>query len=114
MLDFTVRTLARMLRIWLPDPRGRHRAEPVPAAYAAEPPSRPRPPGRNGYPVAHSHPRALTLDERHRRRATRGLRERRRGLYLASLGLDTEPPVTNGGQVISSRHVTVGHPGAAR
>ncbi|WNZ08949.1 hypothetical protein [Streptomyces sp. 11x1] len=38
------------------------------------------------------HSRALTLDDRVRRRASRGLRERRRALYLASLGLDTEPP----------------------
>ncbi|MFF7839890.1 hypothetical protein ACFZC6_13870 [Streptomyces ossamyceticus] len=91
MLDLTVRALAWMLRIWLPDSRGRHRAgSPVPPpAPVAQPVTRPHP---------HPHPQpptpAYTLDERVRRRATRGLRERRRALYLASLGLDTEPPVS--------------------
>ncbi|SPF02158.1 hypothetical protein SMA5143A_2913 [Streptomyces sp. MA5143a] len=88
MLDLTVRALAWMLRIWLPDSRGRHRAgSPVP------------PPAPVAQPVTRPHPQpstlpTYTLDERVRRRATRGLRERRRALYLASLGLDTEPPVS--------------------
>ncbi|MDX3136000.1 hypothetical protein PV367_40820, partial [Streptomyces europaeiscabiei] len=52
------------------------------------------------------HPRSL--DERMRRRATRGLRERRRALYLASLGLDAEPPVPR------DVRVPVGAAGATR
>jgi hypothetical protein len=88
MLDFIVRALAWMLCICMPDSRGRHRAGtpvPPPAPVARTIP-RPRPHPEPPTP-------AYTLDERVRRRATRGLRERRRALYLASLGLDTESPV---------------------
>lgn len=104
MLDFIVRSLARMLCIWLPHSRGRHRAGPVPAppAPALHVAASPRPPASahhrahatNAVPrtFAPPHPRPFGLEDRVRRRATRGLRERRRALYLASLGLDTEPP----------------------
>ncbi|MFM9593535.1 hypothetical protein ACKI1O_29625 [Streptomyces scabiei] len=88
MLDFTFRILVRMLHTCLPHPRGRHRAEPLPPAPPA--PAIPTPPRP---PHPHLGPDPRTLDDRIRRRATRGLRERRRALYLASLGLDAEPPV---------------------
>ncbi|MDG5803447.1 hypothetical protein P9869_12375 [Streptomyces ossamyceticus] len=94
MLDLTVRALAWLLHIWLPDSRGRHRAgSPVPPpAPVAQPVTRPHPHPQPPTPT-------YTLDERVRRRATRGLRERRRALYLASLGLDTEPPVSREARV---------------
>lgn len=99
MLDLTVRALTWMLRIWLPDSHGRHRAEsiPIPPAPAPHVTAAPRPPDdTNAVTRASTHPHpqtpALALDDRVRRRATRGLRERRRALYLASLGLDAEPP----------------------
>lgn len=98
MLDFTLRILVRMLHTCLPHPRGRHRAEPLPPAFPPAPltpaipaiPAIPTPPRP---PHPHLGPDPRSLDDRIRRRATRGLRERRRALYLASLGLDTEPPV---------------------
>ncbi|MDX3583301.1 hypothetical protein [Streptomyces europaeiscabiei] len=108
MLDFTVRALTWVLSVCMLSPRGRHRAESVPASPApvTRVTTSPRPPCLTeclgGSPNATARPRAstlthasaLTLEERHRRRATRGLRERRRALYLASLGFDTEPPVS--------------------
>ncbi|WP_371577224.1 hypothetical protein [Streptomyces sp. NBC_01314] len=107
MLDFTVRALTWVLSVCMLSPRGRHRAESVPAppAPATNVTASPRPPRSTerlgGSPNATARPRTstlthastFTLEERHRRRATRGLRERRRALYLASLGFDTEPPV---------------------
>jgi hypothetical protein len=94
MLDPIVRALAWVLRICMGDSRGRHRAGtpvPPPAAVAQ---AVPRPHPRPQPPTP-----AYTLDERVRRRATRGLRERRRALYLASLGLDAEPPVSREARV---------------
>lgn len=108
MLDFTVRALTWVLSVCMLSPRGRHRAESVPASPApvTRVTASPRPPRsterRGRCASAMTRPRAstltdasaLTLEERHRRRATRGLRERRRALYLASLGFDIEPPVS--------------------
>ena len=96
MLDFIVRALAWMLRICMGDSRGRHRAGtpvPPPAPVARTIP-RPRP-----HPEPPTPTPAYTLDARVRRRATRGLRERRRALYLASLGLEAEPPTSREARV---------------
>ncbi|MEH0527431.1 hypothetical protein QBA75_09270 [Streptomyces stelliscabiei] len=110
MLDFTLRLLARMLHICLPDLRGRHRAEPPPPPPPPMPTlpliTQPHAPQPHVHPNLHLHPRPL--DDRIRRRATRGLRERRRALYLASLGLDAEPPVPR------EARVPVGLAGAIR
>ncbi|MCC9709403.1 hypothetical protein E4N62_31620 [Streptomyces sp. MNU76] len=83
MLDLIVRPLARMLGIWLPHSRGRHRAGPVPVPSAPTPhrTASPRPPGAVTRTATPPHSRPLTLDDRVRRRATRGLRERRRALW---------------------------------
>ncbi|MGW1669956.1 hypothetical protein [Streptomyces sp. NPDC002324] len=113
MLDHTLRLLVRMLHTCLPHPRGRHRADPPP------PPPPPPMPTPVPTPVLITHPRPTPLhphlrpdprplDDRIRRRATRGLRERRRALYLASLGLDAEPPVPR------EARVPVGLAGASR
>ncbi|WP_218780722.1 hypothetical protein, partial [Streptomyces caniscabiei] len=59
-------------------------------------------------PHPHLLPDPRPLDDRVRRRATRGLRERRRALYLASLGMDTEPPAPR------EARVPVGLAGAVR
>nr|WP_046918618.1 hypothetical protein [Streptomyces stelliscabiei] len=68
--------------------------------------TQPHAPQPHVHPNLHLHPRPL--DDRIRRRATRGLRERRRALYLASLGLDAEPPVPR------EARVPVGLAGAIR
>jgi hypothetical protein len=92
MLDHILRILVRMLHTCLPHPRGRHRAEPLPPPFPPAPPA-PAIPTPPRPPHPHLGPDDRSPDDRIRRRATRGLRERRRALYLASLGLDTEPPV---------------------
>ncbi|MFD9115612.1 hypothetical protein [Streptomyces bottropensis] len=92
MLDHAFRLLAQLLHTCLPHPRGRHRAEPPPPPPPPPPLiTQPHAPHPHVHPNPHPQPRPL--DDRIRRRATRGLRERRRALYLASLGLDSEPPV---------------------
>lgn len=90
MLDLTLRCLARVLSICTPRPQGRHR-------LGAERLRRviPSPPARftealDGSASALVRPYVLTLDERGRRR------ERRRALYLASLGIDTGPQCIHG------------------
>ncbi|NGO45763.1 hypothetical protein [Streptomyces ureilyticus] len=85
MLDLTLRLLTWMLSICLPRPRGRHR-------LGALPPLRyiPAPPPRfteridgSASPLV----RPYVLDPAEHRRQ----RERRRALYLATLGIDTGP-----------------------
>ncbi|WP_328495784.1 hypothetical protein OHS59_25890 [Streptomyces sp. NBC_00414] len=74
MLDLTLRLLARVLNLCTPRPRGRHR-------LGALPPLRfiPVPPPR--------HNRILTGRAAEHRRQ----RERRRALYLATVGIDVGP-----------------------
>ncbi|UUU31190.1 hypothetical protein JIX56_15480 [Streptomyces sp. CA-210063] len=84
MLDFTVRALAWVLSICMPNPRGRHRAE---GPSVSHPISGVTPTlltdliDGSASPLVR--PYLLTPDERHLQR------ERRRALYLATLGIDT-------------------------
>ncbi|WP_369248412.1 hypothetical protein [Streptomyces sp. R41] len=93
MLDLTLRFLAWMLSICTPHPRGRHR-------LGAAPPLRirPLPPPRftellDGSASRLVRPYVLSPAE-HRRQ-----RERRRALYLATLGIDTGPDRIHGVRV---------------
>ncbi|MFE4675068.1 hypothetical protein [Streptomyces sp. NPDC056721] len=83
MLDFTVRFLAWVLRLCTPPPRGRHRLGIRTSPLAAPPPSHTE--RLDGAASALVRPYVLTHDERHRQR------ERRRTLYLATLGVDVGP-----------------------
>ncbi|MFI7008996.1 hypothetical protein [Streptomyces sp. NPDC050145] len=89
MLDLTLRALAWVLRICLPAPAGRHRA-------TTAPPPPPLNPIRTAAPYRHTErldgaahplvrPYVLTPTERRRQR------ERRRALYLATIGIDVGP-----------------------
>ncbi|QNS09142.1 hypothetical protein [Streptomyces xanthii] len=84
MFDLTLRALAWVLRLILPAPAGRHRATTVTA------PPTPPPPYRHterldgaAHPLVR--PYVLTPTERRRQR------ERRRALYLATIGIDVGP-----------------------
>ncbi|WP_151479656.1 hypothetical protein [Streptomyces albicerus] len=92
MLDHTVRFLAWVLGICTPRPRGRHRLGAIPI-----PPLRftPAPPPRfteilDGNASRLVRPYVLNPAE-HRRQ-----RERRRALYLATLGIDVGPDHIHG------------------
>jgi len=96
MLDLTVRFLAWVLSACLPQPRGRHRAGAVPALRITSPP--PRFTERlDGSTSPLVHPYLLAPDERRRQR------ERRRTLYLATLGIDTGPDHIHGIPVGATR-----------
>ncbi|WP_328754599.1 hypothetical protein OHA28_20720 [Streptomyces sp. NBC_00269] len=83
MLDHTVRLLLWMLKTCTPPPRGRHRLGIRTSPLAAPPPSHTE--RLDGAASALVRPYVLTPDERHRQR------ERRRTLYLATLGVDVGP-----------------------
>ncbi|MET8470192.1 hypothetical protein ABZY90_06100 [Streptomyces sp. NPDC006422] len=91
MLDLIVRMLTWVLGLCTPPPPGRHRLTvPVPAV--------PAPPPRHTEPLdaaAHAlvRPYVLTPEEH------RAQRERRRALYLATLGIDTGPRHIHGVRV---------------
>ncbi|MET7701841.1 hypothetical protein [Streptomyces sp. NPDC005485] len=89
MLDLTVRLLARMLSICTPRPRGRHRVGAVPALRFTPPPPR-FTELLDGTASALVRPYLLTPDER------RHQRDRRRALYLATLGIDVGPDHIHG------------------
>ncbi|WP_338700005.1 hypothetical protein V2W30_25250 [Streptomyces sp. Q6] len=88
MLDLTLRALAWVLRICMPAPSGRHRA---PFALAAPtPPPPPRYTERLDGAASHLvRPYVLSAAEHEHRR--RQQRDRRRALYLATLGIDVGP-----------------------
>ncbi|MEV2197934.1 hypothetical protein AB0I02_44205 [Streptomyces phaeochromogenes] len=79
MLDLTLRFLAWMLSICTPHPRGRHRLGVIPPLRFT-----PTPPPRFGGAL-----RGRAAE--HRRQ-----RERRRALYLATLGIDIGPDRIHG------------------
>ncbi|MEU3740495.1 hypothetical protein AB0E78_25960 [Streptomyces sp. NPDC032198] len=84
MSDPIVRFLGRVLALFAPRPRGRHRLEGI--ARALIPPPPPRFTERlDGHASPVVRPYVLTPGER------RAQRERRRALYLATLGIDTGP-----------------------
>ncbi|MEU6681080.1 hypothetical protein [Streptomyces sp. NPDC046925] len=86
MSDPIVRFLGWMLAAFAPRPRGRHRLEGVPNAQIPPPPCPPRfTETLDGRASAIVRPYVLTPGE------TRLQRERRRALYLATLGIDTGP-----------------------
>ncbi|MEV5613630.1 hypothetical protein [Streptomyces sp. NPDC052225] len=85
MLDPTLRALAWVLRICTPTPPGRHRATGTPT-----PPPPPRFTERLDGAASHLvRPYVLTPTEHEHRR--RQQRDRRRALYLATLGIDVGP-----------------------
>ncbi|MGP4044757.1 hypothetical protein [Streptomyces sp. 2A115] len=91
MLELTVRFLSWMLSICTPRPRGRHRLGAVPPLRIT-----PAPPPRftellDGNASRLVRPYVLDPAE-HRRRQ----RERRRALYLATLGIDVGPDHIHG------------------
>lgn len=93
MLDLTVRTLAWMLSICTPRPRGRHRLGAVPTLCITH-----APPPRFTEPLdgSASHlVRPYVLDPAERRRR----REPRRAAYLATLGIDFGPDRIHGVRV---------------
>ncbi|MGW6060362.1 hypothetical protein [Streptomyces sp. NPDC055189] len=84
MSDPIVRFLGRMLAAFAPRPRGRHRLAAAPRPLVPPPP--PRFTERlDGRASALVRPYVLAPSE------TRLQRERRRALYLATLGIDTGP-----------------------
>lgn len=96
MLDLTVRFLAWVLSTCMPQPHGRHRAGTLPALRIAPPPPRFTEllDGGTSHLVR---PYVLTPDERRRQR------ERRRALYLATLGIDIGPDHIHGIPVGATR-----------
>ncbi|WP_338896336.1 hypothetical protein WBG99_12085 [Streptomyces sp. TG1A-60] len=97
-MDLIVRFLAWMLSLCTPDPRGRHRlgAEtPAPISVAPPPPLVTDLIDGSASPLVR--PYLLTPDER------RHQRERRRALYLATLGIDTGPDHIHGIRVGAAR-----------
>ncbi|QFR00067.1 hypothetical protein F9278_32315 [Streptomyces phaeolivaceus] len=106
MLNLTVRALAWVLSILLSTPPGRHRAV-TPSALHRLPPTAPVALAFTGLPNPIDlidgsasplvRPYLLTPDERRRQR------ERRRALYLATLGIDTDPDHIHGIRVGAAR-----------
>jgi hypothetical protein len=93
MLDLTLRLLAWMLSICTPRPRGRHRLGSVPPLRYV-----PAPPPRFTDLLGGSTSRLVrpyVLDAAEHRRQ----RERRRALYLATLGIDVGPTHIHGVRV---------------
>ncbi|MFM9558133.1 hypothetical protein [Streptomyces caniscabiei] len=106
MLHFTVRALAWLLSLCLPTPPGRHRAVNPTARHRLSREVPVIPTATTFTDVAELidgsasplvRPYLLTPDERHRQR------ERRRALYLASLGIDTGPDHIHGIRVGAAR-----------
>jgi hypothetical protein len=96
MPDLTLRLLTWVLRLCTPRPRGRHRAGTLPTLEFTPPP--PRFTERlDGGTSPLVRPYVLTPDERRRQR------ERRRALYLATLGIDSGPHHIHGIRVGAAR-----------
>ncbi|MEV0170940.1 hypothetical protein AB0I00_07410 [Streptomyces sp. NPDC050803] len=94
MLDLIVRTLAWMLSICAPNPRGRHRlGTPPPLRFTPTPPPPRFTELLDGNASRLVRPYVLDPTE-HRRQ-----RERRRAAYLATLGIDVGPTHIHGVRV---------------